>query len=79
MQIYLCLSSESAGRMKNILISHLFYFSFTPTLITLLCFADVQRISEKECKLPFRQNQEDDKKGSSNLDVLAKNPVCKVH
>jgi len=34
MQIHLCLSSEFAGQMTNILISYLFHFSFTPTPIT---------------------------------------------
>jgi hypothetical protein len=64
--------------MTNILISSLFYFPFTPTLITYI-FAVVQGINGRGIKLPFRQIQEDDKKGSSTLDVLAKNLVCRVH
>jgi hypothetical protein len=44
-----------------------------------LRFAVLQRITGRECKLPFRQNKEDDKTGSSNLDVLANYLVCWVN
>jgi len=41
MQTYLCLSSEFDGQMTDIIISNLFYFSFTPTLITCVYVSQV--------------------------------------